>query len=113
MKTIILTTALALIITTPVVAQTHHDATEKESRELNGLAAAIHGTGIIKSIDAGDHKMIVVHDPISELGWPKMTMEFTVDPSVDMGSVRKGDKIRFTLKANGEDDYSITKIQKD
>lgn len=90
----------------------HDDAMKGEAKQPANAAKGPQGTGVIKSIDVANHKMIVVHDPIPELGWPKMTMEFAIDPSVDMGEVHEGDKILFTLKAKGDEDYSITKIQK-
>lgn len=94
------------------MAKIHDDAMKNEPKQSSSVTKGPQGTGVIKSIDAANHKVIVVHDPIAELGWPKMTMEFTVDPSVDLGSAHEGDKIRFTLKAKGDEDYSITSLQK-
>lgn len=94
------------------MAKIHDVAMKNEAKASGDVAKGPQGTGIIKSVDAGAHKIIVKHDPIAELGWPVMTMEFVVEPAVDLGSVHEGDKIRFILKAKGDEDYSITKIQK-
>lgn len=95
------------------MSKMHDDAMTKDKKQESGSKEGPQGTGVIKSIDVGNHKMVIIHNPIAELGWPKMTMEFVVDPSVDLGSVHGGDKIKFTLKAKGDEDYSIINLQKD
>ncbi|MFA7276671.1 MAG: copper-binding protein [Pseudobdellovibrionaceae bacterium] len=94
------------------MAKIHDDAMKGEVKQSGSVAKGPQGTGVIKSVDTASHKIIVVHDPIAELGWPKMTMEFVVDPSIDLSAVHEGDKIRFTLKAKGDEDYSIINLQK-
>ncbi|NBX76606.1 MAG: hypothetical protein EBQ92_08630 [Proteobacteria bacterium] len=72
----------------------------------------IEATGSVKSVNAGEHTVTLVHDPIAALGWPKMTMAFGVAEGVDLSSVKAGDAVTFTLKAKGEDNYVITGIKK-
>jgi Cu/Ag efflux protein CusF len=75
-------------------------------------AKAIPATGKINSVDAAKGSVNVTHDPIKALGWPKMKMEFSVAKGVDLSSVKAGDAVNFSLKAEGEDNYVITKINK-
>jgi Cu/Ag efflux protein CusF len=75
------------------------------------VAAGPLGTGTVNSVDAVGRTLNVTHDPIKSLGWPKMKMQFTVDAGVDLSAVEAGDKVSFTLKANG-DDYTISEIHK-
>jgi plastocyanin len=70
------------------------------------------GTAKVNSVDTAGHTINVTHEPIKALGWPKMKMQFNVDAGVDLGSVKPGDDIIFTLKPNGSDDYTVTAIQK-
>ena len=87
----------------------HHDMA------AHGNAAAANmpqGTGVINSVDAGKHTVSVTHDPIKSLGWPKMKMLFTVDPSIDLSGFHAGDAISFTLKPVGEDDYMVVNMKK-
>ena len=57
-----------------------------------------HATGTVNSVDAGRHKINISHNPIPEIGWPAMTMDFPVDPSVDLRSVKPGMRIDFTFE---------------
>jgi plastocyanin/Cu/Ag efflux protein CusF len=70
------------------------------------------GTGKVNSLDSEKHTINVTHDPIKALGWPKMKMEFSVDPSVDLSSFQAGDAVSFTLKPKGNDDYSVVSLKK-
>ena len=74
-------------------------------------AAPIEGTGIVRGVMA-DHGMLTLeHDPIEALGWPAMTMDFTVAKGVDIRGLKDGDRIRFTLKKDG-DRWVITAIER-
>lgn len=57
-----------------------------------------HGTGTINAVDAAAHKLNLSHGPISELGWPAMTMEFPVAPTVDLRALKPGMKVDFTIE---------------
>ena len=43
-----------------------------------------HGTGTVNSVDPAQHKVNLSHNPIPEIGWPAMTMDFPVAASVDL-----------------------------
>jgi Cu/Ag efflux protein CusF len=68
-----------------------------------GLAQAV---GTVNSVDPTARSINISHGPIRKLGWPPMTMDFPVAPSVDLTSVKPGEKIRFMLK-KGRDDTQI------
>ena len=57
-----------------------------------------HGTGTINAVDVASHKLNLSHGPIAELGWPAMTMEFSVAPSVDLRVLKPGMKVDFTIE---------------
>jgi len=42
------------------------------------------GTGTVNAVDAAAHKVNVSHAPIPAIGFPAMTMDFAVAPSVDL-----------------------------
>jgi len=69
-----------------------------------------HGRGIIKSIDVVNRKITVSHEPISTLGWPAMTMDFAVAPSVDLQSISPGMEIEFTLDKTESGAFEIQVI---
>lgn len=99
------------------VKMDHHKMGEKaEGKKADATAPvdakSIQATGKINSVDAASGSINVTHDPIKALGWPKMKMEFSVVKGVDLSSVKAGDAVNFSLKAEGEDNYVITKINK-
>jgi Cu(I)/Ag(I) efflux system membrane fusion protein len=71
----------------------------------------IEGKGIIKVLDASQHKVTLLHEPIPALNWPIMTMDFTVDNSVDLSTFKVGDHIQFILKNVTENQF-ITEMKK-
>lgn len=82
----------------------HHDVAEP--------AGQIEATGKVNSLDAGQRTANISHDPIPALGWPKMRMEFEIEAGVDLSGIQAGDKVKFTLKPKGEDNYVVTGITK-
>jgi len=68
------------------------------------------GTGTVNSVDAAAHKLNVSHGPIPTIGWPPMTMDFAVAPSVDLQGVQPGTRINFTIEQGDGGMYVIQSI---
>lgn len=99
------------------VVMDHHKMAKKAegSSDEHGHAATpnlIDAVGKVNSADAEGHTVNITHDPIKALNWPKMKMEFSVDKSIDLSAFKAGDTVSFTLKPQGEDDYTVVKLQK-
>jgi len=73
-------------------------------------AAHVQGTGTVKSIDAAGHKVNLAHNPIPAIGWPAMTMDFAVAPSVDLKALKLGARVTFTMQRGGDGMYVIQSI---
>jgi Cu/Ag efflux protein CusF len=69
-----------------------------------------HGTGTVNSIDPAQHKVNLSHAPIPEIGWPAMTMEFPVAPSVDLKAIKPGIRVNFTIEQQPGGMYEIKVI---
>ena len=69
-----------------------------------------HGTGTVNSIDATRHKVNLSHSPIPEIGWPAMTMDFPVAPSVDLKTIKAGTRVNFTIEQGQGGMYEIKAI---
>jgi len=69
-----------------------------------------HGTGTVNFIDPTQHKVNLSHSPIPEIGWPAMTMEFPVAPSVDLKGVKPGTRVNFTIEKGQGGMYEIKAI---
>jgi Cu/Ag efflux protein CusF len=69
-----------------------------------------HGTGTVNSVDPAQHKLNISHQPIPEIGWPAMTMEFPVAPSVDLTAIKPGTRVNFTIEQQKGGMYEIRAI---
>ncbi len=71
-----------------------------------------HATGTVNTVDAAQHKINLSHGPISAIGWPAMTMEFPVAPSVDLNRIKPGSHVDFTLEKKGDAGmYEVRSVQ--
>ena len=68
-----------------------------------------HGTGTVNTVDPAQHKVNLSHQPIPEIGWPAMTMEFPVAPSVDLKAI-KPTRVNFTIEQQPGGMYEIKPI---
>lgn len=69
-----------------------------------------HATGTVNTVDPAQHKLNITHNPIPEIGWPAMTMDFPVAPSVDLQSMRPGMRVNFTIEQGQGGIYQIQAI---
>lgn len=69
-----------------------------------------HGTGTVNSVDPAQHKVNLSHDPIPEIGWPAMTMDFPVAPSVDLRALKPGTRVNFAIEKGQGGIYEIQAI---
>jgi Cu(I)/Ag(I) efflux system protein CusF len=66
------------------------------------------GTGTVQSISG--IQVAIAHGPISSIGWPAMTMTFTVPPGMAQG-VQTGNKVDFSFRHDGSA-YVLTSLHK-
>lgn len=69
-----------------------------------------HGSGTVNSVDPVQLKVNLSHAPIPEIGWPSMTMEFPVAPSVDLKAIKPGSRVNFTIEQQRGGMYQIQSI---
>lgn len=89
---------------------THAMEDMKMPMEKHKATQAISGSGTIVSANANTGSAILKHEPIPALGWPRMTMQFKVKNKVQLGTLKKGDKVEFQLEQSGQE-YMISNIQ--
>lgn len=58
-------------------------------------------SGEVRKLDAGQGKITIQHEAITNLGMPGMTMVFRAEPASLLGGVKVGDKIRFHAESQG------------
>jgi Cu(I)/Ag(I) efflux system periplasmic protein CusF len=69
-----------------------------------------HGTGTVNSVDPAQHKLNLSHNPIPEIGWPAMTMDFPVAAAVDLKPIKPGARVNFTIEQQPGGMYEIRAI---
>jgi Cu(I)/Ag(I) efflux system membrane fusion protein len=79
----------------------------QNSTEPNAVSA----NGVVKAVLSDDRKLNLQHEPIDDLGWPAMTMDFVVADDVDMSQLSNDDKIMFQLEKR-DDSYVIVSVHK-
>jgi Cu/Ag efflux protein CusF len=70
----------------------------------------VHATGTVNSVDPAQHKVNLSHQPIPDIGWPAMTMDFPVAPSVDLKAIKPGTRVNFTIEKGEGGMYEIKAI---
>ena len=85
-----------------------HSATGSQLAQAD--QAQVQGTGTVNSVDAATRKVNLSHSPIPAIGWPAMTMDFSVAPSVAMAALKPGTKVDFTMKRGNDGMYVIQSI---
>jgi len=70
----------------------------------------IHASGTVNSIDEAGCKINLSHGPIPQVGWPAMTMDFAVAPSVDLKSIAPGSHVDFTLEKGPDGLFQVESL---
>ena len=101
-----LLTAVALAAPAAFADKEHdHDKHGSQAAQAGGLTA-----GVVRKIDKDAGKISIAHDPIENLGMPKMTMVFRVREPRMLDAVKEGDKVNFAAdKIRGT--LTVTKIE--
>lgn len=103
-----LLTTLLDVSSLAVAAETKHEHGAAPAATAGAMIAA---TGIVKSVDAAKGKLVIDHDPIPTLHWPRMVMDFQLANPAMAGRVKAGDPIRFEMQEGEKGAYLITSLE--
>ena len=70
-----------------------------------------HAVGTVNAVDISAHKINLSHSAIPALGWPAMTMDFPVAPSVDLNRIKPGTRVDFSLQKNKDGMFQVESVQ--
>lgn len=90
-----------------VQAQHDHTAAPATATSASPTLAA---TGIVKSVDAAKGKLVIDHNPIPALNWPRMVMDFQLADPAMASRVKAGDSVKFEMREAEKGVYIITSI---
>ena len=65
---------------------------------------------MVRGIDTKRYVLNLRHGPIPALGWPAMTMDFDVAPSVSLDGLLEGAEIHFSMSRGPDGGWQIIRI---
>jgi len=68
------------------------------------------GTGKVVSLNRAKLSIKLEHEAITSLGWPAMTMDFSVVKALLLDGLKAGDVVQFELKQDKSKKWEIVKI---
>lgn len=74
------------------------------------VSRMVTGKGVLRELMPDERKINMSHDPIPELGWPDMTMDFRLDEGVSLEGLKPGQAIEFDM-VEKDDAYIIESIR--
>jgi RND family efflux transporter MFP subunit len=74
-------------------------------------AVGHHGEGTLDAVDAAAGSVTITHTPIASLGWPGMTMDFTLANASLGGKLKAGSPVRFEFVERKPGEWLITKLE--
>ncbi|MBE2295305.1 MAG: copper-binding protein [Phycisphaerales bacterium] len=94
------------------LAAESHDHGAMSATTTAAATTTIAATGTVKSVDAAKGKLMIDHEPIVALKWPRMTMDFQLADKAMAEKVQVGEKINFKLApSEKKGGYVITAIE--
>ncbi len=111
MKTFILALGLAISAGSgmAIAASQEHDMSQH--RMAIQPAAKHEGVGVLKTVNAAAGKVQIAHEAIATLGWPPMTMWFSMQGSLPE-DIKPGDTIRFEMMENDKKQWVIIRMNR-
>lgn len=68
------------------------------------------GVGKLDAIDAKAGTVTITHEPIADLKWPGMTMDFALANAALVGKLKPGDAIAFSFVERGPGEWVIVRL---
>ena len=87
------------------------ETSDASNMEPDMSSKIVSGSGVVQLIMADERKLNLQHEPIKELGWPAMTMDFSVAEGVDISELSANDEVMFQLEQR-DDLYLIVSVHK-
>lgn len=84
-----------------VTAMPAKAASTDKSTGIASPSAPIRARGVVQQINKANAKVKITHQPIEQLGWPKMTMFFKVKEPGLLDQIMEGSDTQFTLEKVG------------
>lgn len=111
MKSKIITVLLSISLGTGTVVSAMGDEHHSHQQSSTVSEKTIHASGTVKQISQNHESLRIFHDPIPELKWPSMNMQFEVIDHELTHPLEVGDRVNFEF-VQKEGKYIIVKMAK-
>ncbi|MFO0010729.1 MAG: efflux RND transporter periplasmic adaptor subunit [Betaproteobacteria bacterium] len=78
----------------------------------NAGKASHSAVGTLDELDARTGQMVISHEPVPSLNWPRMTMEFVAANEAVARAVKPGEAIRFEFVERKPGEWVVTKMER-
>jgi len=103
--------AILAALSAPALAQSGMKDMDMKMEKKVSKGTVYKASGTVKKLDAKSGKVTIAHGPVQSIGWPAMTMTFTVKDRKLLDKVAVDKKVDFEFVQRGKD-YVITNINK-
>ena len=88
----------------------HNQGHIMQSEEMGQHMREVKGHGRINKVMADDYMVNITHEPMPEMNWPKMSMNFRTQIQVDLNNLKPGQQVDFKLLVDEDHNYIIKEI---
>ncbi len=74
------------------------------------ISSTVWSKGVINQVMVAHRRVNISHEPIAELDWPSMKMDFTVADDVDFQALDTGQTLHFELTKKADNSYMVSAI---
>lgn len=78
--------------------------------EMGAHMREVMGEGRINKVMAKHGMVNIKHEPMPEMNWPQMSMNFKTEKSVNLEDLKPGQEVDFTLLVDDDNNYVIKQI---
>ncbi|MEO5329800.1 MAG: copper-binding protein [Magnetococcus sp. THC-1_WYH] len=104
--------ALAPLAAVGADSQSGHGMNHDTGMTMASAKESAMGQGVIQAVHVEKQMVTMAHDPIPDLDWPAMTMDFPVSKQVDLTPFKVGDHVGFGVKKGMDGQFRIDQMNK-
>lgn len=106
-RSLLTTSVLALSLAQPALAAEQEGHDDHHATAQAGPAVKLHG--VVNSVNTEAGRVNITHDPVAELKWPKMKMNFKAHDPALLKDIKPGMTVDFEIQKMGNE-YHLTSI---
>lgn len=110
---ITLLAASGFVLAGDMSGMNHAGMNRADMQNMGDASTAMQGhqaEGVLNSIDLQNNKINLTHGPVKSLGWPGMTMNFSIKDAAILKGIQPGQKVAFEIIKEAPKQFYVSKI---